>query len=243
MLHLVDEQHPLVVMTWKGSQPELPSILLNSHVDVVPVLEEYWTYPPFGAKIDKNGKIYARGAQDMKSIGMQYLGAIRALKRKNIKQLKRTIHLSYVPDEEDTGEFGMDPFVKSDFFKNMNVGFGLDEGYPSVNENLDVYFAEKPDWEVTITASGHSGHASILFDDTAGEKLNYVVNKFMEFRKNETIKWKEQNYPYGNVTSINLTILNGGLKGNVVPPEMSAFFDLRLSINTDWDELEQTVII
>lgn len=30
---------PLVVITWQGSQPELPSILLNSHMDVVPVYE------------------------------------------------------------------------------------------------------------------------------------------------------------------------------------------------------------
>ncbi|KOB72895.1 Aminoacylase, partial [Operophtera brumata] len=30
---------PVVVITWQGAQPELPSILLNSHMDVVPVYE------------------------------------------------------------------------------------------------------------------------------------------------------------------------------------------------------------
>ena len=30
---------PVVIMTLKGEKPELPSILLNSHVDVVPVFE------------------------------------------------------------------------------------------------------------------------------------------------------------------------------------------------------------
>lgn len=30
---------PVVVMTWEGTQPELPAILLNSHMDVVPVYE------------------------------------------------------------------------------------------------------------------------------------------------------------------------------------------------------------
>lgn len=29
--------HPIVVITWLGQKPELPSILLNSHTDVVPV--------------------------------------------------------------------------------------------------------------------------------------------------------------------------------------------------------------
>jgi len=28
---------PIVVITWLGQKPELPSILLNSHTDVVPV--------------------------------------------------------------------------------------------------------------------------------------------------------------------------------------------------------------
>lgn len=93
----VDNQNPVVVLTWLGSQPELPSIILNSHMDVVPVFEEFWTHPPFGANIDADGKIFARGAQDMKCVGTQYLGAIRALKRSGIKQLKRTIHLTYVP--------------------------------------------------------------------------------------------------------------------------------------------------
>ncbi|XP_055301120.1 aminoacylase-1-like isoform X2 [Sitodiplosis mosellana] len=241
VLYPVNDKNPVVIMTWKGSQPELPSILLNSHIDVVPVAVEFWTYPPFSAKIDESGNIYARGAQDMKPVGMQYLGAIRALKRKGINQLKRTIHLTYVPDEETGGEFGMAPFVQSDRFKKLNIGVALDEGYPSENENLEVFFAEKPDWAVTVTSNGHSGHASILFDDTAGEKLNYVISKFMELRKNEKTKWKEHKYPYGNVTSINLTILNGGLRGNIVPPQMTAYFDLRLAIDTDWDQLEQMI--
>ena len=98
VLYPVNEDNPVVVMTWKGSSSELPSILLNSHMDVVPAMEEFWTYPPFDAKIDAaNGDIYARGAQNMKSIGMQYLAAIRALKRKGVNQLKRTIHIVYVP--------------------------------------------------------------------------------------------------------------------------------------------------
>jgi len=28
---------PIVVLTWEGSEPNLPTVLLNSHMDVVPV--------------------------------------------------------------------------------------------------------------------------------------------------------------------------------------------------------------
>ena len=87
----VDNNNPVIVITWPGSQPELPSIVLNSHMDVVPVYEEYWTHPPFAADLDSDGNIYARGAQDMKSNAIQYLAAIRALKREGIERLKRTV--------------------------------------------------------------------------------------------------------------------------------------------------------
>lgn len=60
-------------------------------------------------------------------------------------------------------------------------------------------------------------------------------------RKNESIKLNELNYPYGNVTAINLTILKGGIKTNVVPPEMSVFIDMRLAYDMNWDELEKMV--
>lgn len=65
-------------------------------MDVVPVYEDDWTHPPFEADMDKEGRIFARGAQDMKSVGTQYLGAIKALKDNGIR-LKRTIHVIYVP--------------------------------------------------------------------------------------------------------------------------------------------------
>lgn len=94
--HPFDETKPIAVISWQGTDPSLPSIVLNSHMDVVPVYEKLWKHPPFGAEIDENGKIFARGAQDMKSVGMQYLGAIKALKDRGV-QLKRTFHVIFVP--------------------------------------------------------------------------------------------------------------------------------------------------
>lgn len=115
--HPVNDKNPIVVLTWKGSQPNLPSIILNSHMDVVPVFEEHWTHPPFAADIDEDGKIFARGSQDMKCVGVLYLAAIRALKRDGVRQLKRTVHVVFVPDEEVGGYLGMEKFVNTDEFK------------------------------------------------------------------------------------------------------------------------------
>lgn len=60
--------------------------------------QEKWSHDPFGAEKDANGNIYARGAQDMKCVGIQYIEAVRKLKEDGVR-LKRTIHMSFVPGE------------------------------------------------------------------------------------------------------------------------------------------------
>lgn len=136
---------PIPVLTWLGMAPELSSIMLNSHMDVVGVANEYWSHPPFEANIDEEGRIFARGTQDMKSVGMQYLAAIRALKRHGIR-LKRTIHVIYTPDEEVGGVRGMEKFVKTKEFKALNVGFCLDEGIASPTDEFPIFYGERYVW-------------------------------------------------------------------------------------------------
>lgn len=123
----VTPRKPICILTWVGKSPKLPSIILNSHMDVVPVFEEFWTHKPFDADMGKDGKIYARGSQDMKCVGMQYLAALRYFKRNKI-QFNRTIHAMFVPEEEIGGVDGMREFVHTKEFRNLNAGFSLDEG-------------------------------------------------------------------------------------------------------------------
>lgn len=139
------ERKPVVIIKWLGSQPELPSIILNSHTDVVPVFSDKWTHEPFSADIDSEGRIFARGTQDMKSVGTQYLGAIRLLLASGFKP-KRTVYVTFVPDEEIGGTLGMQEFVKTDFYKQMNVGFSLDEGATSETDVHHLFFAERLRW-------------------------------------------------------------------------------------------------
>ncbi|KAL5278505.1 ACY1.2 family protein [Megaselia abdita] len=136
---------PIVLISWVGSDPSLPSILLNSHMDVVPVFPEHWTYPPFEAHIDKDGKIFARGTQDMKSVGMQYLAVVRHFKNQGI-HFKRSIHILFCPDEEIGGFKGMKEFVKTKDFESLNVGCALDEGGPSPTNILPLHYGERYIW-------------------------------------------------------------------------------------------------
>lgn len=96
IVHPANPRKPVIILSWIGSRPELPSIVLNSHMDVVPIVEQFWTHPPFGAHIDELGRIYARGSQDMKCVPIQQLTAIRALKATNYSP-KRTVHMTFIP--------------------------------------------------------------------------------------------------------------------------------------------------
>ena len=69
-IHCLNESldnSPVVVARWAGTNPDLPIILLNSHYDVVPADMDDWTVEPF-AGLRKDGKVYGRGAQDMKCV-------------------------------------------------------------------------------------------------------------------------------------------------------------------------------
>ncbi|KAJ0179721.1 hypothetical protein K1T71_004312 [Dendrolimus kikuchii] len=233
---------PIVVITWKGLQPNLPAIMLNSHMDVVPVYEDSWTYPPFEARISDDGFIYARGTQDMKCVGMFHLEAVRRLKNAGIR-LRRTVHITFVPDEEINSVDGMRIFSESQEFKKLNVGFELDESMsnPCPGEII-VFYGERTSRQIKVTCRGEPGHGSILMADTAGEKFHYIVNRFMTLRAEELKKLKNKSLVQsGEVITVNLTQVEGGVQVNVLPEKLTAYFDIRIPPFVDHDEFENMI--
>ncbi|KAF5293044.1 hypothetical protein FQR65_LT11036 [Abscondita terminalis] len=215
---------PHAVLTWLGKEPTLPTVVLNSHMDVVPVFEDLWTHKPFAADVDENGIIYARGIQDIKTLGIQYLEAIRRLKQRGF-QPKRTVHVTFAADEETGGQEGMKLFVKSPEFKALNVGFAMDECVPSVDGSATIGYGEKRNWKIKVRCPGQAGHGSLFVEGTAGEKVQRLLNKFYEFRADE-VKFGDLE----KVVSVNLTMVEGGLQANVLPPEIFLTFDARVPV-------------
>jgi len=59
------DRYGSIIGTIKGNRPG-PSILLDAHIDTVPVdASPAWVHPPFAGEV-ADGKIYGRGASDMK---------------------------------------------------------------------------------------------------------------------------------------------------------------------------------
>lgn len=229
----------VTVLTWPGTNPKLSSLLLNSHTDVVPVFKEHWSHDPFEAFKDAGGYIYARGAQDMKCVGIQYLEAVKRLKAEG-HHFPRTIHMIFVPDEEIGGHQGMELFVKRPEFQALKAGFALDEGLASPTDAFTVFYSERSPWWVRITSTGNPGHGSRFIEDTAAEKLHKVVSSILAFREKEWQRLKSNPHlSEGAVTSVNLTKIEGGVAYNVVPATMSASFDFRVAPDVDLKAFEE----
>ena len=84
--------------------PHLPHIAFAGHTDVVPVGDhDAWQYGPFEAVID-DGKLYGRGAADMKGGIAAFIGAVKALDEADIKL--GTVSFIITGDEEGVAQYG-----------------------------------------------------------------------------------------------------------------------------------------
>ncbi|XP_063953237.1 aminoacylase-1-like isoform X3 [Lytechinus pictus] len=183
----------------------------------------------------ENGDIYARGSQDMKCVGIQYIEAIRRLISDG-KRMMRTIHMTFVPDEEIGGDLGMGKFTKTEDFRNLNVGFGLDEGLANPTEKFSLYHGERAVWWVEVNCVGQPGHGSQFIQDTAAVKLQKVLTAFLNYRDQEEARAKKSG-KLGDVNTPNLTYLSGGVAKNVVPSNLTLLFDLRVSPDTTPEDM------
>lgn len=68
------------------------------------------------------------------------------------------------------------------------------------------------------------------------------MGKFLEFRKTEEQRLKNTpGLTIGDVTTSNITIINGGIQQNVVPPEITMTVDIRMSNTIDHEQFERDV--
>jgi acetylornithine deacetylase len=79
-----------------------PSLMLNGHIDVVPIGDpDAWAGDPFGGMI-ADGRMYGRGACDMKAGLVAAYWAVQAVRRSGVR-LRGDLLLASVQGEEDGG--------------------------------------------------------------------------------------------------------------------------------------------
>ena len=101
-----DEGHseaPIVVATHRPRRETGRSLILQSHVDVVPAgPARMWTHPPFDPVIEGDW-LYGRGGADMKVGAAANIFVLDALRRVGLQPAAR-VHVQSVVEEESTGD-------------------------------------------------------------------------------------------------------------------------------------------
>jgi acetylornithine deacetylase/succinyl-diaminopimelate desuccinylase-like protein len=155
------------------------ALMLMAHMDVVGVDASKWTVDPFSATVREN-YMYGRGAIDDKGMLAANLAVIVGLKRSGA-HLNRDIIFLATDDEEQGGDASI-KFVIEKYWDKIACGFALNEGGRTVLKDGKVQYvgvqaSEKVPYNVTVTATGTSGHASMPRPDNPVVHLAAAIAK------------------------------------------------------------------
>lgn len=261
-----------LLYTWRGTEPELPAVVMMAHLDVVPVADGTvgdWTHPPFsGAIVD--GYVWGRGTLDVKSGVTGLLEAVELLADTDFAP-KRTIYFAFGHDEEVGGTGGAKAIAERLTSRGVKLELVLDEGgaivrgvVPAVEEPIAmVGIAEKGYISLQLTVKGVPGHSSMPPPHTAIGVLSAALARLEAQPFEPTLEYSGRFFsyvapkmpflrriPFANLwlfspiitsvlagkppmaasirTTTAVTMIEGGVKANVLPPEAKAIVNFRI---------------
>jgi acetylornithine deacetylase/succinyl-diaminopimelate desuccinylase-like protein len=164
-----------------------PRLLLLSHTDVVPVEDEaQWRFPPFSATVHE-GRVWGRGAGDMKSTVAAQAMAMILLKRAGLP-LAGDLIFAAGADEESGGDWGF-RWLAEHHADELRADYGLNEGGGGLVQAADgrmaylVSTGEKGRLEIQITIKGRGWHASQPWRaDNAIYKAQEVIRRIAAYQ-------------------------------------------------------------
>jgi acetylornithine deacetylase/succinyl-diaminopimelate desuccinylase-like protein len=206
-----------------------PGLLLLGHTDVVPV-GDGWTTDPFGGAV-QSGRIYGRGASDMKGGLAAALTALAALRDVG---LSGPVELAALVDEEETGK-GIRAYVES-----VQRPF------------LGCVTAEPTDLQTVIGARGASylriavhGKACHAGNPDDGANAIYGAAAVVAEIERLHAELATQPHPLLGPATWSVGQIHGGTGGSIVPAECVVVADRRLlpgeSTDAVLDELRERV--
>lgn len=180
-----------VVARLRGDGSRGRALMLANHLDTVPADADGWTAPPFGAEV-RDGRVYGRGAVDMKGTGVMHLFALLLAKRSGLR-LGRDLVFLAAPDEETGSIWGVEWLARErpDLFDG--VAFALNEGASGVPEFagrpahlFEVAVSEKELAPLRVVATGVAGHGSKPARDSATVRLLDALDRLRRWQRGIT---------------------------------------------------------
>jgi len=218
----------------------LTPVTIYAHMDVVPI-EEGWDVDPF-AGVVREGKIYGRGASDMKGSIASLLIALEVIKESGLKP-KFDINCTLCTDEE----IGVFP----------GVYYLARKGYIPDGPIICMEGMQEPlDWlasagcvDVAIKVKGRSCHSGMNFlgvnaIEEAVPILDELLNlkRAVEKRESSVPGAKMPNAPSDKMTPMfNIDIIKGGVKSNIVPSECEIIVNRRYIPEEKYEDITREI--
>jgi succinyl-diaminopimelate desuccinylase len=210
------------------------TLVIYAHLDVVPA-EGLWDTDPFQA-VTKNGRVYGRGVSDCKGSIAALIAALDALLKTGKPKYNLSVLLT--TDEEVGGYSGLCYLTDLGLVKGDNMlcmdGFSDDV---VIGSNGIIH------WDLAVHGkSVHSG--SSFLGTNAVEKSIPVMNALMDLKK--IVQSRRSLLPASSALEamgkknlmpiLNITVINGGIKENIVPDICNLRGDRRVIPEESMDE-------
>jgi len=231
---VVEPGRPNVIGIWRGGGNR--TLMFEGHTDVVTEGDaSQWTYPPFGAEI-VDGKIYGRGANDMKGGLVAAICATKAIVESGVR-LGGNILIGALCDEEGH-MIGVKHFVERGWAK------GVDAAIICEPEENRLCISQKGVMWVRVTAKGKMAHGAMPL---TGVNAAYPLAEFMvRMRELEAAQIAAHGRDeFLGQPSITPTIVRSPVVGeaqkNVMPAHAQTVLDIRLIPGQSPDEIEGAI--
>ncbi len=211
----------------RQSWGEGPPLCFSGHLDTVPLGGESWRFNPFGADIAE-GKLYGRGASDMKSGIAAMVVAARALAAAGPSRAGLVLALSAA---EETGCEGA--FHLAERPQLLGGATAVLVGEPTANR---PQLGHKGALWLKLAWQGKAAHGSMPhLGDNAILKAARGALTLQEH------DFKVPPHPHLGETTLNLGTISGGHKVNIVPDAAEIQVDLRTLPGQGHDETAAAV--
>ena len=237
------------IVARREGQKDGECVHFNSHTDVVEV-GSGWTFDPFGGQL-YDGKIYGRGACDMKGGLAASIIAVEAF-LEIFPTFNGAIEISGTADEETGGYGGVAYLAEKGFFSPTRVQHVI---IPEPLNKDRICLGHRGGWWAEIETFGEIAHGAMPFaGDCAVRHMGEVLNEF-EKTLYPALKQRITKMPVipegAKNSTMNINSIHGGqvepdtetnaLPSHCVPDSCRIIIDRRFLIEEDVEEVKAEV--
>jgi len=221
---------------WARRGTTAPVLCLAGHTDVVPTGPlEQWDSDPFTPAI-RDGKLYGRGAADMKSSLAAFITAIEAFVAQHANH-QGSIALLITSDEEGIAVDGTVKVVETLKARGELLDFCI-VGEPTCTDTLGdtIKNGRRGSLSGNLTIKGIQGH--IAYPHLAKNPIHLAAPAISELAQTE---WDQGN-EYFPPTTWHISNIHGGTGAtNVIPGTLNLLFNFRFSTASTVESLKARV--